>query len=493
MPQYRNGKVIRTLPEQVEKNKEDIASIYANNLTVAEFGLKVVKVSEYAPTDDELETLEFGDAWLVGIAEPYEMYVVTRLEDEESGTYLKQWVNVGDFPRQGPQGPQGIQGEQGTQGPQGVQGPRGIQGPQGVQGSQGVQGPRGEKGDRGIQGPRGEGGSFKIIGILANSSLLPDPSTLTEKSFAYLIGTQAPYDIYVQVGETNVVWQNVGPANAQGTIVLNSGSYVSELDLTNLPTINLQNNDIQGVDTLYVKEIQHPQYETVQINKVKTDESYTLDLYCDTIDSTDVENIELYKNIVPSESHTLTLGDGSRWFNQVYTDEFNASTIFLKTGRSTAVEIYSDDELNLYFESYNEMELFFDTFEKTHMRKVTILDETDEEVEIKPLYEHVVTVKGTYDIYKFAFKYSFINSVKNVVKTNIDSILPHACVASGVIYLTGGTDAQLRTVSGIQKKDATTVTIYGCFANNMGYSETGFEIPFANLTIATATNGYPIF
>lgn len=230
MPHYRNGKVIRTLPEQVEKNKQDIASIYANNLTVAEFGLKVVKVSEDAPTDEELETLEFGDAWLVGIAEPYEMYVVTRLEDEESGTYLKQWVNVGEFPRQGPQGEQGIQGLTGPQGLQGPQGPQGIQGPQGVQGIQGVQGPQGEQGLKGEQGPRGEGGAFKIYGIVASSSLLPDPTTITDRAIAYLVGESSPYNIYAQVGNGTVVWQNVGPVNAQGTLVYSGGNYQTEFN-----------------------------------------------------------------------------------------------------------------------------------------------------------------------------------------------------------------------------------------------------------------------
>lgn len=267
MPQYRNGKVIRTLPEQVEKNKEDIASIYANNLTVAEFGLKVVKVSEDAPTDDDLETLEFGDAWLVGIAEPYEMYVVTRLEDEESGTYLKQWVNVGEFPRQGPQGergPQGFQGEQGIQGEsskwrafnynpilndttgfnindmwlnassgdvfkvndyakwekvgniKGAQGPQGIQGPQGPQGEQGIQGEKGDTGD--------VGGFINIAGQLASSDLLPDPATIRNLTIAFLVGTNN--DLYIQVGSTSAtaVWVNMGTLNVATYVTVN-GNY----------------------------------------------------------------------------------------------------------------------------------------------------------------------------------------------------------------------------------------------------------------------------
>lgn len=44
---------------------------------------------------------------------------------------------------QGPQGPQGIQGEQGPQGERGIQGETGPQGPQGIQGETGPQGPAG--------------------------------------------------------------------------------------------------------------------------------------------------------------------------------------------------------------------------------------------------------------------------------------------------------------------------------------------------------------
>jgi hypothetical protein len=56
---------------------------------------------------------------------------------------------------QGEQGPQGLKGDTGEQGPQGLQGIQGIQGPSGEQGPQGIQG---EKGDTGAQGPRGETG-----------------------------------------------------------------------------------------------------------------------------------------------------------------------------------------------------------------------------------------------------------------------------------------------------------------------------------------------
>lgn len=118
----------------------------------------------------------------------------------------------------GPQGPQGIagpkgeKGEQGLvgpEGPQGQRGPAGPQGPQGPIGNIGLTGPKGDKGDigprgaQGEQGPKGETGSigpqgkqgprgdgFKIVDILDNATLLPEPSTVTD-NFAYLVEKDA--------------------------------------------------------------------------------------------------------------------------------------------------------------------------------------------------------------------------------------------------------------------------------------------------------------
>jgi len=59
----------------------------------------------------------------------------------------------------GPQGEQGIQGEQGPKGEQG------IQGEQGPKGEQGVQGEQGPKGEQGIQGEKGEDGKTPTIEI----------------------------------------------------------------------------------------------------------------------------------------------------------------------------------------------------------------------------------------------------------------------------------------------------------------------------------------
>nr|DAT38430.1 MAG TPA: tail fiber protein [Caudoviricetes sp.] len=133
-----------------------------------------------------------GDAYGVGTAEPYDIYIWDAIG--------KKWVNNG--PLQGAKGadgkdgttftpsvsasgdlswtnadgktnpatvnirgPQGIQGEKGAtgatgpQGEQGIQGPKGETGEQGPQGKQGATGLQGETGPRGPQGDKGETGA----------------------------------------------------------------------------------------------------------------------------------------------------------------------------------------------------------------------------------------------------------------------------------------------------------------------------------------------
>ena len=111
---------------------------------------------------------------------------------------------------QGLQGIQGPKGEQGEQGPQGDQGPKGEQGPQGPQGAQGP-----------------AGAAFSVIGLVSSVEQLPDPSTVPD-NYAYMVGTSAPYDLYVQVvpegepqqwldaGKVEGVVGPQGPQGAQG-------------------------------------------------------------------------------------------------------------------------------------------------------------------------------------------------------------------------------------------------------------------------------------
>jgi len=107
-----------------------------------------------ADLDEAHPTGEKGEAYSVGIVEPYLIYNWDL--DQEA------FVSVGSL--QGPKGDkgdtgeQGPQGQTGAQGPQGVQGPKGDTGAQGPQGIQGEQGPQGEQGIQGVQGPKGDKG-----------------------------------------------------------------------------------------------------------------------------------------------------------------------------------------------------------------------------------------------------------------------------------------------------------------------------------------------
>ena len=120
-----DGKEYRNLTEQVNKNQYDILRLLEGDATLAQFGLKVVNISTtppmVKPEPIEGDANVFGYAWLVGAQVPYLMFVWTRTEQNLDG----EWVNIGEFPKAGPQG---IQGEVGATGPQGETGARGTRG-----------------------------------------------------------------------------------------------------------------------------------------------------------------------------------------------------------------------------------------------------------------------------------------------------------------------------------------------------------------------------
>lgn len=236
--QYRN------LEEQVKKNMDDIKYILEEEGVLNQFGIKVVgqiTSSSQLPDPTTYEG-EFGDAYAVGTDVPYTLYIYTRANGPYPNNY---WFNIGQFPAPGnipgPQGPMGQQGEPGVRGSiwtsgagnpsttsgylsndkylntsdgsvynfdgtqwQNIGSIRGPQGIQGIQGETGIQGIQGPQGPQGIKGDAGQ--SFEIVGIVSDESQLPAPSTLPNNQ-AYLVGTEAPYDMYVQVNEQ---WVNMG-------------------------------------------------------------------------------------------------------------------------------------------------------------------------------------------------------------------------------------------------------------------------------------------
>ena len=215
----------RNLQEQVLENLKDIQDLKQGTVVLDEFGIRVLGQIDDAEELPE-EADEFGDAYAVGTEPPYNIYIWTRDGSDEEG----YWFNIGLFPVPGPQGPAGQDGADGEQGPRGERGPQGVPGPQGIQGIQGVQGPKGDQGIQGPQGPQGEqGGLIEVVGIVADSTLLPSPSTLDKLDAAYLVGDSTNgYDLYIQIGTTpsTAVWANMGPFN-EGTVVIVNGTPVA--------------------------------------------------------------------------------------------------------------------------------------------------------------------------------------------------------------------------------------------------------------------------
>ena len=210
-----NNSEYRNLTEQVQKNKEDIARHYEIDRVIADFGIRVLGE---LPSESAIPAgnYEFGDAYLI----KDEYYVYTR-PNPAIGKIDPYWLNVGSLSIVGPQGPQGPQGIQGIQGPPGETGP---QGPQGLRGQQGPIGPIGPQGPEGPQGPAGK--YITVNAIISNTDQLPTPASLNDLTKAYLVGTQSPYNLYIQTGETpaTAIWTDAGPFNT-GTLVTSNGQF----------------------------------------------------------------------------------------------------------------------------------------------------------------------------------------------------------------------------------------------------------------------------
>ena len=259
-------KYLRNLEEQVQylTNYHDV------NQGLVQWGIRVVGqvASESELPDPATYDGEYGDAIAVGAGAPFSFFIWTRASIEGGADY---WFPFGQISIVGPQGPVGPVGPKGDTGAStqwyaegdnltnvnegdmllqkngeveryqksetdqsgyawesvtNIMGPQGIQGPTGATGPQGPQGEKGEKGDRGDVG-----GFINIWGIVGSTAQLPTPASLDNLTVAYLVGSQAPYDLWVQVGANSevAVWTNTGPFNA-GTLVSVNGNYQNVWD-----------------------------------------------------------------------------------------------------------------------------------------------------------------------------------------------------------------------------------------------------------------------
>ena len=249
--------VLRNVPEQVLQNSKDILYLKETG-TTANLNIKVSgQYQTYAELEAEhpAETYladnpgsDYGVAYAVGNAPPYNYYVLTRPFGIDTKDH---WFSIGLFPMPGPQGPKGPQGIQGMTGDRGsiwwttesslppsgynindmcfvangdiyqarnngwqlianIKGPQGIQGnigPQGKTGPIGPQGPKGDKGDIGLM--------LELAGTLDSVSQLPDPTTVPRNT-AYIITINGVKFVYGIQGTDTLEWVSVGPAGVQG-------------------------------------------------------------------------------------------------------------------------------------------------------------------------------------------------------------------------------------------------------------------------------------
>lgn len=211
----------RNLQEQVLKNKEDIASLYATDRVLAQLGIKVLGQKDTAAELPQ-EGNKYGDGYAVGLEPPYDFYIWTRgNEDTEEQDF---WFNIGKLAIVGPQGPAGQNGAKGDKGDKGDTGERGPQGQVGSQGPIGLRGPQGPQGPQGPKGDTGDvGGFINLAGIVPNESALPTPASLRDLTKAYLVGTEEPYNLYVQIGATSeeAIWYNMGILNVATYVTVN--------------------------------------------------------------------------------------------------------------------------------------------------------------------------------------------------------------------------------------------------------------------------------
>lgn len=147
-----------------------------------------------------------GDAYGVGTAEPYDIYIFDGINSE--------WVNNGPLQGakgdKGDPGPQGIQGLKGDKGDPGVQGPKGdpgatgAQGPRGDKGDTGATGPQGPKGDAGIQGPKGDKGDAFVYADFTAEQLVALKGETGPQGPRGDIGPQGPQGIKGETGAQGI-------------------------------------------------------------------------------------------------------------------------------------------------------------------------------------------------------------------------------------------------------------------------------------------------
>ena len=246
--------VYRNLQEQVQKNKTDIEAWTNVQFTLNNMGITVLgRVDTSLDIPDK--SYEYGDAYLVGTVDPYDIYIYTRTTDPNvHGTF----INLGPLSIAGPQGPKGDQGKDGVDGYAPV-----VRYGNGLpiveatdkngylyidqqtsklytynNGWNYVIDMKGQKGDQGIQGVQGATGTtLSIVSKLSSPSLLPTDfsSGQIPKNSAYLVDLNGVNHLYIIIGDqadySTWYWQDAGDFNL-GSVIYKNEIFQSSINVT---------------------------------------------------------------------------------------------------------------------------------------------------------------------------------------------------------------------------------------------------------------------
>ena len=319
----------RNLQEQVQKNKEDIAAWQNVEFTLNNFGIKVLGKVD-SESDIPAGTYEYGDAYLVGLTDPYDLYIYTRnKEAADSGSF----VNVGPLNVIGQEGPQGPQGPAGVDGYTPVV--RYGNGLPIVESTDkdgylyidqqtsrlytfknnawnyvvNMQGAKGDKGEQGIQGATGT--TLSIVARLASPDLLPTnfASGAIPKNSAYLVDVQGANHLYIILGNqsdySTWYWADAGDfnlgsvlykdsvfqqyANITDSYDTNTGAVVTDIATSKLKKYIETNYPVQTIiDTTSASPITLADNTSFRLGEITTltinnATSYPLDFMCEVV------------------------------------------------------------------------------------------------------------------------------------------------------------------------------------------------------------------
>lgn len=304
----------RNLQEQVEKNKRDIEAWSSIEVTLNNLGIKVLGRVDYV-SDIPEATFEYGDAYLVGLNEPFDLYIYTRIDGD-----VGMFVDMGPLNIVGQEGPQGPQGPAGKDGYAPVvrygnglptveatdkkgyiyidqQTSRLYTFDNGWNFVINMQGPKGDQGNQGIQGATGT--TLSIVSKLSSPSLLPTnfASGSIPKNSAYLVDVNGANHLYIILGNqsdySTWYWQDAGDFNLGSVIykdlIFQSAINVTDSYNTNTGAVvtdiatNNMNNNLQGQIN---DKVSYRMFEDELLMKADVDNVVTPSELSDTINST---------------------------------------------------------------------------------------------------------------------------------------------------------------------------------------------------------------